>query len=131
MFVLCMFGECPGLGNVCHSWKHTGVVHVSVQADGKVAFEDIRCFEYDAQPAVILRCISLSCYFSVYTLLTLIGLLYTTTTFAFAMFIFRLIRLLSSDILEAAAVLSVGAQHRPVAPRPKASPSGRHVFEVV
>ena len=24
----------------CHSWQHTGVVHLSLQADGKVAFED-------------------------------------------------------------------------------------------
>ena len=24
-----------------HSWQHTGVVHLSLQADGKVAFKDI------------------------------------------------------------------------------------------
>ena len=28
----------------CHSWQHTGVVHLSLQADGKVAFEDIPVF---------------------------------------------------------------------------------------
>ena len=28
----------------CHSWQHTGVVHLSLQADGKVAFEDIQVF---------------------------------------------------------------------------------------
>ena len=29
---------------LCHSWQHTGVVHLSLQADGKVAFEDIPVF---------------------------------------------------------------------------------------
>ena len=38
-FVLCLLGQCPGLCTICHSWKHTGVVHLSLQADGKVAFE--------------------------------------------------------------------------------------------
>ena len=28
----------------CHSWQHTGVVHLSLQADGNVAFEDITVF---------------------------------------------------------------------------------------
>ena len=45
-FVLCLFGQCPGPGLdiICHSWPHTGVVHLSIQADGKVAFEDIPVF---------------------------------------------------------------------------------------
>ena len=43
-FVLCLFGHCPGLCTICHSWQHTGVVHLSLQADGKVAFEDIPVF---------------------------------------------------------------------------------------
>ena len=43
-FVLCLFGQCPGLCTICHSWQHTGVVHLSFQADGKVAFEDIPVF---------------------------------------------------------------------------------------
>ena len=43
-FVLCSFGQCPGLCTICHSWQHTGVVHLSLQADGKVAFEDIPVF---------------------------------------------------------------------------------------
>ena len=30
-----------GLCTICHSWQHTGAVHLSLQADGKVAFEDI------------------------------------------------------------------------------------------
>ena len=43
-FVMCLFGQCPGLCTICHSWQHTGVVHLSLQADGKVAFEDIPVF---------------------------------------------------------------------------------------
>ena len=43
-FVLCLFGQCPGLCTICHSWQHTGVVHLSLQADGNVAFEDIPVF---------------------------------------------------------------------------------------
>ena len=31
----------------CHSWQHTGVVHLSLQADGKVAFEDVTYFKKD------------------------------------------------------------------------------------
>ena len=42
--VLCLFVQCPGLCTICHSWQHTGVVHLSLQADGKVAFEDILVF---------------------------------------------------------------------------------------
>ena len=38
-FALCLFGQCPGLCTICHSWQHTGVVHLSLQADGKVAFD--------------------------------------------------------------------------------------------
>ena len=29
---------------LCHSWQHRGVVHLFLQADGKVAFEDIPVF---------------------------------------------------------------------------------------
>ena len=43
-FVLCLFGRCPGLCTICHSWRHRGVVHMSLQADGNVAFEDIPVF---------------------------------------------------------------------------------------
>ena len=43
-FVLCLFGQCPGLCTICHSWQHTGVVHLSLQADGKFAFEDVPVF---------------------------------------------------------------------------------------
>ena len=40
-FVLCFVGQCPCLCTKWHSWQHTGVVHLSLQADDKVAFEDI------------------------------------------------------------------------------------------
>ena len=43
-FILCLFGQCPGLCTICHSWQHKGVVHQSLQADGEVAFEDIPVF---------------------------------------------------------------------------------------
>ena len=43
-FVLCLFGQCPGCCTVCHSWQHIGVEHLSLQADGKVAFEDVPVF---------------------------------------------------------------------------------------
>ena len=64
-FVLCLSGQCPGFCTMCHSWQHTGVVHMTLRADGKVAFEDIPVFGiYAAQPAMILRCICLSWLFS-------------------------------------------------------------------
>ena len=43
-FVLRLFGQCPCLCTICHSWQHTGVVHLSPQADGKVVFEDVPVF---------------------------------------------------------------------------------------
>ena len=43
-FVLWVFGQCPGLSTICHSWQHKGVVHLSLQADGTVAFENIPVF---------------------------------------------------------------------------------------
>ena len=58
-FVLCLFGQCQCLCTICHSWQHTGVVHMYLRADGKVAFEDIPVLAYAAQSAMILRCISL------------------------------------------------------------------------
>ena len=35
---------CEVSAPLCHSWQHTGVVHLSFQADGKVAFEDVPVF---------------------------------------------------------------------------------------
>ena len=43
-FVLCLFGQCPGLNTICHSWQLKGGVHLSPQADGNVAFEEIPVF---------------------------------------------------------------------------------------
>ena len=51
----CLFCAClvsiQVSATICHSWQHTGVVHLSLQADGKVAFEDIPLFGYAAQPS--------------------------------------------------------------------------------
>ena len=43
-FVLCLFGQCPGLCTICHSRQHTAVVHLSLQADDNVDFEDIQVY---------------------------------------------------------------------------------------
>ena len=42
--MVCQFGQCPGICTICDSWQHMGVVRLSLQADGKVAFEDIPVF---------------------------------------------------------------------------------------
>ena len=43
-FVLCSFGQYQCICTICHRWQYTGVVHLSLQADGGVAFEDIPAF---------------------------------------------------------------------------------------
>ena len=43
-FVLCLLGQCPCLCAICYRWQHTGVAHLSLQADGKFAFEEITVF---------------------------------------------------------------------------------------
>ena len=40
--VLCLFWLVSSI--ICHSWQHTGGVHLSLQADDKVSFEDIPVF---------------------------------------------------------------------------------------
>ena len=40
-FVLCLFGQCPDLCTMYHSWQHTWIVHLSFHADSNFAFEDI------------------------------------------------------------------------------------------
>ena len=103
----------PGLCTICHSWQRTGVLHLSLQANGKVAVEDIPVFSICRPAYHILRCISWSwfvalrlqccpkytypCTFSISTLFTFIGVLSTTITFVFVMFILRPSCLLSSD----------------------------------
>ena len=109
-FVLCFFGQCPGLCTKCHSWQYTGVVHLSLQADGKVAFEDITVFGV-CRPA----CHDSSLYFFVLVLFleaevlsqdvhVTLDIFYqhivyvsSTITSVFAMFILRPIGPLSSD----------------------------------
>ena len=43
-FVPGLFGHCPCLCTISHRWQHAAVVHMSLQADGKVAFEEIPVF---------------------------------------------------------------------------------------
>ena len=93
--ILVLFGQCPGLCTICHSWQHTGVVHLSLQADGSVAFEDVPVFGV-WRPA----CHDSSLYLFVlvpFLEVVVLGVLSTTITFVFAMFILRPICLLSSD----------------------------------
>ena len=112
-FVLCLFGQCPGLCTICHSWQHTGVVHLSLQADGRVAFEDIpvfgvcrpSCHDSSLDPFVLVLFLEAVVLSQVHVILdifyqhivTFIGVLSRTITFVFAMFILRHIRLRSSD----------------------------------
>ena len=109
-FVMCLFGQCPCLCTICHSLQHTGVVHLSLQADGKVAFEDITVFSvcrpacHDSSlylfvlvlflEAVVLSHVALDIF---YQHIVHVYRGSTTITFIFAMFILRPIRLLSSD----------------------------------
>ena len=99
-FVLCLFGKCPGLCTICHSWQHTGVVHLSLQADSKVAFEYIPVFGV-CRPA----CHDSSLYLFVLVLFLDAVVLSQGHVawdifyqlFVFVMFILRPISLLSSD----------------------------------
>ena len=63
-FIMCLFVECPCICTRCHIMQHTWYVHLSLQADSKVAFEDSRFLAFGAQPAMILRCFSLSWLFA-------------------------------------------------------------------
>ena len=104
LFCACL-GQCPGLCPICHSRQHSGVVRLSLQADGKVAFEDIPVFGvcrpacHDSAlylfvlviflEAVVLSQVHVALDFSISTLFTFIGVLSKTTTVVFAMFIVR------------------------------------------
>ena len=45
LFCACLVSvQVSAVCTICHSWQHTGVVYLSLQADGKVAFEDIPVF---------------------------------------------------------------------------------------
>ena len=58
-FVPCLFGQCPGPCITCLSWQHARVLHLA-----RLLLKRSRCLVYAAQPAMILRCISLSWFFS-------------------------------------------------------------------
>ena len=113
MFVLCLFGQCPGLCTMCHSWQHTGVVHMSLHADGNVAFEDIPVFGvcrtschdsplYVFVLVLFLDALALSQVYVAFNIfhhhiVNVYWVLSTTIILVFDMFILRPIRLLSSD----------------------------------
>ena len=106
-FVMCLFGQCPDLCTIiCHSWQHTGVVHLSLQADIKVAFEDVTVFGvccsacHDSSlylfalvlflEAVVLSQVHVALdIFYQHIVRVYIGVLSTTITFVFAMFILK------------------------------------------
>ena len=112
-FLLCLFCQCQSLCTICHSWQHTGVVHLSLQADGKVAFEDVPVFGvcrpacHDSSlylfvlvhflEAVVLTQVHVALDIFYQHIIHVYWVLSTTITFVFAMFILRPIRLLSSD----------------------------------
>ena len=61
-FVLLLFGECPGLYTICHTWQHTFrclFVHMA-----RLRLKTSRCLAYAAQPAMTLRFIYWSWLFS-------------------------------------------------------------------
>ena len=109
-FVLDLFGQCPGLSTICHSWQHTGVVHLSLQAECKVAFEDIPVFGVyhpacqDSSlylvvlvlflEAVVFSQVHVALHIFYQQIVYVYRVLSTTIAFVFAMFILRPIRLL-------------------------------------
>ena len=50
-FVRCLFGQCPGLCTMCHSWQHTGVVHLSLKEMARSLVNISRCLAYAPHPA--------------------------------------------------------------------------------
>ena len=59
-FVMCLFDQCPGLCTICHSWQHSGVVYLSLQADDNVAFEEIPVFGF-CRPACNVSSMEVHC----------------------------------------------------------------------
>ena len=64
-FVLCLFGQCPGL---CTIWLTAGITQelytCLFRQMARLLLKISRCLAYAAQPAMIRRCISLSWFFS-------------------------------------------------------------------
>ena len=58
-FVMCLFGQCPGLGHMHHY-----VIAGRTQEMARLLLKMSRCLAYSAQPAMIIRCISLPWLFS-------------------------------------------------------------------
>ena len=94
------------LTKISHNWQHAGVVHLSLQADGKGDLEDIPvCGIYAAQPAtnlslylfVVVDFLDAVVVSQVYVAFNIFyqnmvhvdGVLSTSISFIFVMFIFR------------------------------------------
>ena len=64
-FVLCLFGQCPGLGTINVIAGSTQELYTCLfRQMARLLLKISRCLAYAAQPATILRCISLSWFFS-------------------------------------------------------------------
>ena len=63
-FVLCLFGQCPCLCTICHSCSTQELYTCLFRQMARLLLKISRCLAYAAQPAMILRCISLSWFFS-------------------------------------------------------------------
>ena len=50
-FVLCLFGQCPGVCTICHSWQHTGVVYLTItclfRQMARLLLKISRCLAYE------------------------------------------------------------------------------------
>ena len=52
-FVLCLFGQCPGLCTICHSWQHTVQLYTCLfRQMARLLLKMSRCLAYAAQPAI-------------------------------------------------------------------------------
>ena len=64
-FVLCLFGQCPGLCTIYVIAGSTQELYTCLfRQMARLLLKISRCLAYAAQPAMILRCISLSWFFS-------------------------------------------------------------------
>ena len=63
-FVLCLFGQCPCLCTIIIAGSTQELYTCLFRQMARLLLKISRCLAYAAQPAMILRCISLSWFFS-------------------------------------------------------------------
>ena len=61
-FIPCLFGKCPGLCTICHSWQE--LYNCLFWQMTRLLLKVSLCLVYAAQPAMMLHCISLSWFIS-------------------------------------------------------------------